>query len=86
MQYQTPSTEELINQHFNNPNQSDSLRAETMSSIVKELSVTQTFVSNKDIIRSLLIKLETERDVARKDALRQALETLMQPASADNVI
>lgn len=54
-------------------------------SLFNELSSTQSQVSNKDIILSLLKKLEAETDMVKLDIYRKALEIVVQRTPDDIV-
>ena len=54
-------------------------------SLFNELSSTQPQVSNKDIILSLLKKLEAESDIVKLDIYRKALEIVVQRTPDDIV-
>lgn len=52
-------------------------------SLYNELAATKTSVSNKDIILSLLKKLEAEADIVKLDIYRKALEIVVQRTPDD---
>ncbi|WP_312240840.1 biofilm development regulator YmgB/AriR family protein [Pantoea sp.] len=54
-------------------------------SLYNELSAVKNIVSNKDIIVSLLKKLEKESDIVKLDIYRKALEIVVQ-RTPDDVI
>ncbi|MDO6406269.1 biofilm development regulator YmgB/AriR family protein [Pantoea phytobeneficialis] len=53
--------------------------------IYQDLSSRKAVVGNKDIIHSLLEKLETEKDVIKLDVYRQALEMVVQLTPDDTI-
>ncbi|WP_313683789.1 biofilm development regulator YmgB/AriR family protein [Pantoea sp.] len=53
--------------------------------IYQDLSSRKTVVGNKDIIFSLLEKLETENDVIKLDIYRQALEMVVHLTPDDTI-
>ena len=53
--------------------------------IYQDLSSRKAVVGNKDIIRSLLERLESENDVIKLDVYRQALEMVVQLTPDDTI-
>ncbi|ADU71541.1 biofilm development regulator YmgB/AriR family protein [Pantoea sp. At-9b] len=53
--------------------------------IYQDLSSRKAVVGNKDIIHSLLEKLESENDVIKLDVYRQALEMVVQLTPDDTI-
>lgn len=59
--------------------------SEVITAVLAELSTRKTFVSNKDIIGALLVRLELEEDAVRQDILRKALEVVVQKTPDDAI-
>lgn len=59
--------------------------SEVISHILAELSAQKSFVSNKDIISALLVRLEIEQEPVNQDILRKALEVVVQKTPDDAV-
>lgn len=68
-------------------NNTDVLNDESLviAAILADLSATKTFVSNKDIISALLVRLELETDALNQDILRKALEVVVQKTPDDAI-
>lgn len=56
-----------------------------LEDIYQDLSSRKAVVGNKDIIHSLLEKLESENDVIKLDVYRQALEMVVQLTPDDTI-
>ncbi|SFM92490.1 Biofilm development protein YmgB/AriR [Izhakiella capsodis] len=57
--------------------------SQVISQILAELSAHRSFVSNKDIISALLVRMEIEQEPVNHDILRKALEVVVQNTPDD---
>ncbi|MFW0698018.1 biofilm development regulator YmgB/AriR family protein [Pantoea sp. R13S299] len=55
---------------------------QVIAAVHAELARSKAHVSDKDVVLGLINRLESERDVAKQDIYRQALEHVLQRATA----
>ena len=78
----TINTESQISEYFMNSGTPVTSEQEVIAAVHAELAHYKTHVSDKDIVLGLIHRLESERDVAKQDIYRQALEHVLQNASS----
>ncbi|MGC0929131.1 biofilm development regulator YmgB/AriR family protein [Pantoea agglomerans] len=78
----TMNTESQISDYFMNSGTALTTEKQVIAAVHAELAHAKTHVSDKDIVLGLIHRLESERDVVKQDIYRQALEHVLQRASA----
>ncbi|SFN38021.1 Biofilm development protein YmgB/AriR [Candidatus Pantoea varia] len=78
----TMNTESQISDYFMNSGAALTTEQQVVAAVHAELARSKAHVSQKDIVLGLINRLESERDVVKQDIYRQALEQVLQRASA----
>ncbi|MGK3141209.1 biofilm development regulator YmgB/AriR family protein [Pantoea sp. C2G6] len=80
----TLTTESQISEHFMNSGKALTTEKAVIAAVHAELAHAKAHVSDKDVVLGLIHRLESERDVIKQDIYRQALEHVLQSASANS--
>ncbi|NYS29272.1 biofilm development regulator YmgB/AriR family protein [Pantoea sp.] len=78
----TMNTESQISDYFMNSGAALTTEQQVVTAVHAELARSKAHVSHKDVVLGLINRLESERDVVKQDIYRQALEHVLQRASA----